>query len=132
MFNCKFSKAVVMLLICALMVSTMGCASMHQESVGAGGIGAVIGGLTGALISKNPLVGAAIGAGVGALAIGGATEYGARRADQRNAQYLQTVSSQPSERTDCQKVTKRLWDGNRLVSEKVEEVCTGRKFDNKY
>jgi surface antigen len=48
------------------MLPTVGCASMSNAQKGTG-VGALAGGLVGALVSKDKLVGTAIGAGVGAV-----------------------------------------------------------------
>lgn len=64
-------RIVIILVMFAFVFSFVGCAGMsktQQTTLSGAGIGAVGGGVLGALVGGSPLVGAAIGTGVGGAA----------------------------------------------------------------
>ena len=64
-------RIVIVFVMLAFVFTFVGCAGMsrtQQTTLSGAGIGAVGGGLLGAVVGGSPLVGAAIGAGVGGAA----------------------------------------------------------------
>jgi hypothetical protein len=109
-------------------------------------IGAGVGALAGQAIGHNTegtLIGAAVGTLLGAIA-GNAVdqEYAASReaalTNKRIVYYdthdraIEAVPGPVDQSTKCRKVTKREWDGGRLVRETVEEICEGQKQSQTY
>jgi hypothetical protein len=100
-------------------------------------IGAGAGALLGQAIGRNTegtLIGLAAGTIIGAL-VGNAMDqdYQAARdaaANQKPVIYydnkgsaVEAIPTPVDQRTNCSKVTKRVWQDGRIVSETVEEVC---------
>jgi hypothetical protein len=100
-------------------------------------IGAGAGALLGQAIGRNTegtLIGLAAGTIIGAL-VGNAADqdYQAARdaaANQKPVIYydkhgsaVEAIPSPADQKTDCSKVTKRVWQDGKIVSETVEEVC---------
>ena len=109
-------------------------------------IGAGVGALSGVAIAQDgegALIGAAVGTLLGAIA-GNAVDQeraAAREAALTNKRIvyyddrdraLEAVPGPVDQHTKCRKVTKREWDGGRLVRETVEEICEGEKESRDY
>jgi hypothetical protein len=134
-------KIVAIVAVLAVAVMATGCASTGLSQTGqqGAGIGAVIGGLTGALVDhRNPWRGGVIGAVGGAVVMGtvGELSYrGAREAAQTGqpVQYrtdngygmYQATPGPMDPVTRCRKVHERIMDGDRVVRDQTREVCTG-------
>ena len=118
--------------------------SQKGAAIGAGvgaGIGQALGGDTNAT-----LLGAGVGTLIGAI-IGNAVDQSqeaSREAaminkrivyydDRGGAVEAMPIPEEDGERkTNCNKITKRVWENGRLVSETVEEVCEGEKYSRDY
>lgn len=150
-------KKLIVGAICILFLVT-GCAGTDKRYSGAA-LGGALGGTIGALaLQSNSWLGLAIGATAGTLGgwmIGTSLEDEARRSQtaavnsgERVVYYndrQQAVDSTPvgqryyyadqagnPTRTNCQKVRTKVWEGDRVVSDKTEEVCTGNKTTQTY
>ncbi len=93
-------------------------------------IGAGTGALLGQAIGRNTegtLIGLAAGTIIGAL-VGNAVDqdYQAAR-DAAGNQSAQPGYPRLDQRTNCSKVTKRVWQDGKIVSETVEEVCRNQR-----
>jgi hypothetical protein len=131
--------------------SIAGCASMglNQSHYEGAGVGAALGGATGALLNKkNPWQGGVIGAGLGAVfgasiveitkkgsaeaaRTGRPVEY--RTEDGKGVYRAEPVGEQyGDERTTCRKVRERIYEGDKLTKDVVKEVCTGEKTSREY
>jgi uncharacterized protein YcfJ len=143
----EIRNGLLVLLALAVMVS---CAGRHAERYNTQKgalIGAGFGALAGQLIGGNTestLIGTGVGTLVGAI-VGNAVdqEYEiAREAartnkrivyyDQEKDHAIEAIPHPEDQHTKCRKVTKREWDKGYLVSERVEEICEGEKYSNKY
>ena len=126
---------------------TGGCAT--QQGYQGAGVGAVLGGVSGALIDrKNPWRGGAIGAGIGALFGGTISDLAAKAANEaaQKAAYENravraetrdgyTIIAEPagiSQQTKCKKVRERIWKDGKELGDKVVEVCEGESLTNTY
>ena len=129
-----------------------GCVSTVQqaspEAKGAG-LGAVVGAGIGALIDKdNPWRGAAIGAAAGGI-LGGGLAHISKQASVQAAQQGRPVVYRtqkgvvraepvsglyynPQTQTTCRKIRKRIWQSGKIVEDRIEEVCEGRKTSAEY
>jgi len=95
----------------------------------------IIGATTGAVIGSVLDDGGTGGKIAGAL-IGGAAAnllvdnpYGSQKIQPKISTQSQSFSNG---NTNCRKVTTKIWDGNKLVSSKTEEVCRGDKSTPTY
>ncbi|MBZ0156036.1 MAG: glycine zipper 2TM domain-containing protein [Alphaproteobacteria bacterium] len=132
---------VIALLLVFLFVSA--CARYHYEGGAAGG---VVGGAAGALLDrKNPWRGGVIGATLGALfgaTVSDVAARGAQEAARTNRPVEYTTENgrgvyraEPvgaDERTNCKKVRERIWEDERLVKDRIKEVCEGEKTERRY
>jgi hypothetical protein len=117
-----------------------------QAQMQGGGIGAGVGGLAGALLDhRNPwrggLIGAALG-GVFGATLGDISDKASREAaysnrpvvyrteDGRGIYHADPVGY--DEQTRCKKVHERVWEDDRLVKDRVREVCEGQKYERRY
>ena len=129
-----------------------GCVSTIQqaspEAKGAG-LGAVVGAGIGALIDKdNPWRGAVIGATAGGI-LGGGLAHISKQASVQAAQQGRPVVYRtqeavvraepvsgpyynPQTQTTCRKIRKRVWQNVKIVEDRIEEVCEGRKTSAEY
>lgn len=141
------------IIIVALLTATMLCACAGVDSsryntqrgaaIGAGvgaGIGQAIGRNTGAT-----LIGAGVGTLIGAI-IGNAVDqsnqalHEAAVTNKRIVYYddrggaVEATPIPPTEdqHTNCRKVTKRVWENGRLISETIDEICEGEKYTRDY
>lgn len=130
----------VILLVALSLVSTPACAPYQVQG---GGVGAYAGGLAGALLDhRNPWRGGVIGAALGALAgatIAEVSVQGAREAARYNRPVVYRTDNAPGgyggyiaepmgtdARTRCKKVRERIYENDRLVSDRVKDVCEER------
>lgn len=109
-------------------------------------IGAGVGALAGQAIGRNTeatLIGTGVGTLLGAIFGNAAdqTHAAAREAAMTNKRVvyydnqggaIEAVPGPVNQHTNCRKITKRLWEKNQLISEKVEEVCEGEKTTRDY
>lgn len=109
-------------------------------------MGGAMGGIAGAILDhRNPWRGGVVGAALGALAgatISEVSAQGARQAaiadrpvvyttqEGRGTYYAEPVGR--SAHTNCRKVREKIYENNRLVSDRVKEVCTGEKYEPYY
>jgi hypothetical protein len=136
---------VIVLLMLGVFITTTGCVTLQQHHHEGAGMGAVIGGVAGALLDKeNPWRGGVIGATIGGVA--GATladisvrasreaavsgrpvEY--RTQDGRGVFHAEPVTDwhRTDAHTRCRKVRERVWEMDRLVRDTVREVCESEK-----
>jgi hypothetical protein len=137
----------VFVLLSVTTVSLSGCAVHHYEGAG---VGAVIGGIAGALLDReNPWRGGVIGGALGAVAgatltdisVRGSREAAAsgrpveyRTEDGRGFYRAEPVSDwhRPDAHTRCRKVRERVWENGRLVKDTVREICESEKFERRY
>ena len=127
----------------SILAAALGCTPYHTEGAG---VGAAVGGVSGAIIdSKNPWRGGVIGGVLGAI-------LGATIADvSQKASHEAAMSNRPVEyrtedgrgvyradplgyndQTRCRKVHERAWENDRLVKDRVREVCEGQRYEKRY
>jgi len=110
-------------------------------------VGAGVGALMGQAIGRDTeatLLGAGIGTLLGAI-VGNAADQSyqaAREAVATNKRVVYydenggAVEAIPgpisNQQTNCRKVTKRVWNKGKLISETVEEICEGEKSSSDY
>lgn len=137
-------KKFVILAICiSFLVMFVGCTKYHAQGAGTG---AALGGIAGALLdSKNPWRGGVIGAAIGGVAGATVTDI-SMRASQEAAQEGQPVEYRTTDgravyradpvsynaQTQCHKVRERVWENDKLVKDKVREVCESDKTEPTY
>lgn len=139
-------KAVMIFTVFALF-AVSACATYQYEGATTGG---AIGGVAGAILdSRNPWRGGVIGAVLGAIAGATITDISVRGAREAatsgNVVEYRTENGRgvyraepagdyyhPSERTKCRKVREKVWEDDRLVKDRVKEVCEGEKVEKKY
>ena len=144
------TKKVICILCVIPMVALLACAcpqgqERYNTQRGAA-IGAGVGAIAGQAIGRNTegtLLGAGIGTLLGAI-VGNAVDqsYQASReaamTNKRVVYYdnqggaIEAIPGPTDQHTKCRKVTNRVWENGKLVSEKVEEVCEGEKFTRDY
>ncbi|MCX7988641.1 MAG: glycine zipper 2TM domain-containing protein [Thermodesulfovibrio sp.] len=140
----------VALLISFLMLFTVACGQLQQQHYEGAGIGALVGGLAGALLDKkNPWRGGVIGAGLGAVfgaTIADISTRGSREAYQtgRPVEYRTEdgrgyYRAEPTSDyyykdpyTKCRKVSEKVWEDGKLVKDTVKEVCESEKQERSY
>lgn len=152
MRNVKLAKIIGLLVLPFFVLANAGCVSTIQqaspEAKGAG-LGAIIGAGLGAVLDKdNPWRGAAIGAAAGGL-LGGGLAHISKQASIQAAQQGRPVVYQtqegivraepvsdfyhnPQTQTTCRKIRKRIWQNGKIVEDRIEEVCEGRKTSAEY
>ncbi|MDX1806864.1 MAG: hypothetical protein R3267_07550 [Paenisporosarcina sp.] len=127
-------KILCLLIILSFVV--VGCASHTGRGAGigagAGTIASVIAGKKGSTAALLIMGGALLGG-----AIGMAMDEQARQASlqpQNRGKTVMVVEEEPDESqgTNCNKVTKRRWRDGKLLSETIEETCTGRLTTRTY
>ncbi len=127
-------KALCILIILAFV--TAGCATRTGQGAGigagAGTIASVIAGKDGSTAALLIMGGALLGG-----AIGHVLDEQARQTSlqsENRGKTVMVVQDQPDETqgTNCNKITKRSWKDGKLISETVEETCTGRKTTTYY
>jgi outer membrane lipoprotein SlyB len=134
----------VMLIIMINSCSTIQPTTTHTYE--GAGVGAVIGGIAGALLdSHNPWRGGVIGGVLGAIAGGTLTEISARATREaiennkpveyktengRGVYRVDPLGYDPS--TKCTKVQERVWEDGKLVKDQIKEVCKGTKYEKRY
>lgn len=130
----------------ALLIS---CASMQPttpRTYEGAGVGAVVGGIAGALLDRhNPWRGGLIGGTLGLVAGATLTEISARASreaaqshkpieyrteDGRGVYRAEPQSYDPS--TKCTKIHERVWQDGQLVKDEIKEVCEGTKYEKRY
>ncbi|MFB3883981.1 MAG: YMGG-like glycine zipper-containing protein [Thermodesulfobacteriota bacterium] len=142
-------KIISLMSLLMIVVMISGCASMQPTTTrtyeGAG-VGAVLGGLAGALLDRhNPWRGGVIGGVIGAVAGGTLTEISARASreaayENRPVEYRTedgrgVYRADPVEynaQTRCSKIHERVWEDGRLIKDQIKEVCEGTKTERRY
>lgn len=135
-------KAVVIVLILALL-PLAACTPYHSQGAVTGG---AVGGVAGAILDhRNPWRGGVIGAALGAVL--GATladiSYRASReayetgrpVEYRTEDGRGVYRAEPMDydaRTRCRKVHERVWEDGRLVKDQIREVCEGTRYERGY
>jgi len=129
-----------------LALTLVGCATTPPTYEG-GAVGAVAGGIAGALLDRhNPWRGGLIGGAIGAVAGATLTEISARAAreaamEQRPVEYRTedgrgVYRAEPvnpyDPRTRCSKIHERVWEDGRLVKDQVREVCESTMYQRRY
>ena len=135
-------KKILVSSVLGISLITSGCSTMNNPKVTQSAtLGAVLGGTTGALLDKhNRWRGGAIGAAIGAAALGGAvaieeqaiTENRPVTVTQGNTVTRVEPVPSSSKRTSCRKVRKRVWKDGKLVSDTIEEICKSEKEEDSY
>jgi hypothetical protein len=142
-------KVISFLSAIMLMVMLNSCATMEPTSsrtYEGAGVGAVVGGIAGALLDRhNPWRGGVIGGVLGAVAGGTLTEISARAAREayvsgRPVEYRTedgrgVYRADPLEynaSTRCSKIQERVWEDGKLVKDQIKEVCEGTKYERRY
>ncbi|MBE0427974.1 MAG: glycine zipper 2TM domain-containing protein [Nitrospirae bacterium] len=137
------SLIIPLLLILSLSGVLFGCTQYHAQGAGSG---AVLGGITGALLDrKNPwrggVIGAAIGGATGAtltdISLRASREAAAtgrpvvyRTEDGRGVYRAEPVGY--NAQTRCHKVHERVWEKNQMVKDNIREVCKGERLEGTY
>jgi len=151
----------MVLLAIALIMTTFSCASNNQQLLGAMGGAAGAGAALYQGLNPTALALYTIGGVVGGMYVGDAIdqkkqknrdndqyyliESNREKADRlwKEAEARQTsvnvynsggsgYGSIPQGNTNCEKVTRRQWNGNQIVSETTEEVCRGQRNTSTY
>lgn len=139
------SKAISLLVALSLLAAS-GCTPYQVQG---GSVGAYAGGLAGALLDhRNPWRGGVIGAALGALAgatISEVSVQGARQAARYDRPVIYRTDNIPGgyggyiaepagtdAYTKCKKVRERIYENDRLVSDRIKEVCEGQKYEPGY
>ncbi len=142
-------KVLSILAIVAVVIALTACASIPKDRYNTqkgAVIGAGVGALAGQIIGGNTegtLIGAGVGTLLGAL-VGNAVDQNyeagreAARTNRRVVYYddhggrVEAIPGPYNQRTNCRKVTKKIWEEGRLVSETVEEICEGKRSTSDY
>jgi chromate transport protein ChrA len=127
----KKLTAILMVMVLGLVIS--GCATNNTRQgammgAGAGTIAAVI-------ANRSPVTSAILIMGGMLLggAIGNEMDEQAKQASLRHPnKRVLIVEEEPTERTDCKKVTTKEWKNGKIIKETTREVCTGKKTSNTY
>jgi outer membrane lipoprotein SlyB len=130
-----------------VLIFFLACADKRYNTQKGSAIGAGVGAAIGQAIgedTESTLIGTAVGLLVGAVA-GNAVDqhYEAMREAARTNKKVEyhddkgrTVEAIPGpvnkKRTECRKVTSRIWDNGKMVKETVEEICSGKKLTDDY
>ncbi|MBC8413561.1 MAG: glycine zipper 2TM domain-containing protein [Nitrospira sp.] len=136
-------KIIAILLLVVFTAVASGCTQLHSQGTG---MGAALGGITGAILDKkNPWRGGVIGAAIGGAAGASAAELSQRAAQEavaasRPVQYRTADDSMVyradpaghNARTDCNKVQERVWKDGSLIRDEIREVCDGNRRTNSY
>jgi len=126
-------------LLCLFIVLTFiiaGCATNTGRGAGigagAGTIASVIAGKSGSTAALLIMGGALLGGAIGQVMDQQAQQ--ASMQPQNRGKTVMVIEEQPDQTqgTDCQKVIKRSWKDGKLISETIEETCTGRKTTTTY
>lgn len=141
---------VLALLISLMLLFTVACGQLQQQHYEGAGIGALVGGVAGALLdSKNPWRGGVIGAGLGAVfgaTIADISTRGSREAYQtgqpveyRTEDGRGYYRAEPTSDyyykdpyTKCRKVSEKVWEDGKLVKDTVKEICESEKQERSY
>ena len=128
--NCSVASfCALVIAICFLLMS---CANYTQRGAA---YGAGAGTIASVLADTDPRVSAILilsGALLGGV-IGNTMDEQAKQTSLQNkGKKVLLVEEEPSQRTDCKKVTTKTWKDGEMISQKTEEVCTGRKTTNTY
>ncbi|MCX8034013.1 MAG: glycine zipper 2TM domain-containing protein [Thermodesulfovibrio sp.] len=142
-------KKIAFILV-VLMLFTISCGQLQQQHYEGAGIGALVGGVAGALLDKkNPWRGGVIGAGLGAVlgaTIADISKRGSREAYQsgRPVEYRTEdgrgyYRAEPTSDyyykdpyTKCRKVSEKVWEDGKLVKDTVKEICESEKQERSY
>jgi hypothetical protein len=137
----------VLVLLSVTTIGLSGCAIHHYEGAG---VGALLGGIAGALLDRgNPWRGGVIGGALGAVAGATITDIsvrGSREAavsgrpveyrteDGRGVFYAEPVTDwyRQDAYTRCRKVRERVWEHSRLIKDTTREVCESVKIERRY
>lgn len=142
-------KIMTLLSLAMLIVMMNSCATMQpttSHTYEGAGVGAVIGGVAGALLDRhNPWRGGVIGGVLGAVAGGTLTEISTRASreavEERRPVEYRTEDGRGVYRADpmeynastrCSKVHERVWEDGRLIKDQIKEVCEGTKTERRY
>ncbi len=141
-------KIISLIAVFALLSLTVACTQQHTKGAG---MGAVAGGIAGALLDKkNPWKGAIIGGAAGAAlgsiiteaTINDVSAKGSREAadtgktvwyktDDGRGVY-QADHEEYNAQTNCHKVRERVWEDDQLITNRTTEVCEGDKTEQTY
>ena len=134
---------VSLILVLSFLALTCSCTPYHAQGAG---VGAAVGGISGALLDhRNPwrggIIGGALGAVLGAtiadISVQASRESAAnnrpvqyRTEDGRGVYRAEPVGY--DERTKCRKIRERTWEDDRLVKDQTKEICTGTRYEPRY
>ncbi len=136
-------KTFSLVAILALLVFTLGCTQHHARG---SGMGAAIGGVTGAMLDRNNAWrGGVIGAVLGAIAGASVAEISTQASqdavrENRPVEYRTTdgrgvYRADPLDynaQTKCHKVQERVWEDDQIVKNQIKEICEGDRTEQKY
>ena len=141
----KVKKFMGILCCFAVLSMLFGCYATTPRTYEGAGVGAVVGGVAGALLDRhNPWRGGIIGGVLGGVAGATITELSARASREayesgRPVEY-QTENgrgvyrAEPmgyDSRTRCRKIHERTWEDGRLVKDHVKEICESTRYDER-
>ena len=134
---------VTILILAGTLTAMTGCATSYQAQGSVAG--GTMGGLAGAILDqKNPWRGGVIGATLGAIAGATISEISVRGAREtasagRPVEYrtddgrgYYRADPMDGQHTRCKKVRERIYENDKLVKDRVREVCVGERFDRGY
>lgn len=155
----KMKTTLMVLLAIALIMTTFSCASNNQQLLGAMGGAAGTGAALYQGLNPTALALYTISGVVGGMYVGDAIDQKKQKnrdndqyyliernraearehadklwkeAEARQASVIYNSGSIPQGNTNCEKVTRRQWNGNQVVSETTEEVCRGQRNTSTY
>ena len=144
----RIASVLALIVVITALVACAGPNSSHYNTQRGAAIGAGVGAGLGQAIGRNTegtLIGAGVGTLIGAI-IGNAVDQShqaSREAaatnkrivyydDRGGAVEATPIPASKDQRTNCHKVTKRVWENGQLVSETVDEICEGEKTTADY
>lgn len=133
----------LLVFLSSALLTMAACAPYQTPGSTAGG---AMGGIAGAILdSRNPWRGGIIGAALGALAgatISEVSVQGSRQAvsagrpveyrTEDGRGFYRADPIEPRGQTRCRKVRERIYENDRLVKDRIKEVCEGEKYERGY
>ena len=127
--------------ICILIIGLfliMGCASNTMKGAGAGAgagtIASVIAGKSGSTAALLIMGGALLGGAIGNVMdqMDEQAKTMSLQSENQNKTIMVVEEEPINSKTKCSKVTKRKWKNGKMISETIEEICTGNRKSNVY
>jgi uncharacterized protein YcfJ len=144
----KRSIIIVAVLALAILSACAGVDNSRYNTQRGAAIGAGVGAGLGQAIGRDTgatLIGAGVGTLIGAI-IGNAVDQSYQASheaaitnkrivyydDRGGAIEATPLPATEDQHTNCRKVTKRVWENGRLISETIDEICEGEKYTRDY